>query len=444
MARSHGVLPGGSRVTDHISLGVLAKYFPRAEVDKVLAESGKQSQRQRHLPAHVMVYYTMALGLHMQVSCEEVLRLLVLAFKWLLGSDEQVPVASPSAISRARERLGKAPVRLLHDRLVKPVAKRATKGAFYGRWKLVSLDGSTMEVPDSRANAGHFGKPDGSGQNRSYPQLRFVSLVENGTHILMASHLGPYTTSEIVLGAEVIKALDKHMLCLADRLFYSYQLWQQAVETGAQLVWRVKKNLTLPCLKVLEDGSYLSQLPAHRGSQDKKILVRVVEYTLNGLEDAEPLYRVITTIVDPRQATAAELAALYHERWEIENALDELKTHLRGAKLRLRSLLPELVEQEFYGLMMTHYAVRALMHEAALHSGRDPDELSYVHAVNVIRHWLPLIVASPPPAPQGTTQSRNRRTAQQARRVKSRSPQPTHSQADQDPLPTPTRPAEED
>jgi hypothetical protein len=233
------------------------------------------------------------------------------------------------------------------------------------------------------------------------------------------------------------------MLCLADRFFYSYTLWQKAVTTGAELIWRVKKNLTLPRLQELEDGSYLSRLPAP-SSEDPEIRVRVVEYTLPNIEDAEPLYRVITTLLDPKRAPAEEVAALYHERWEIENALDELKTHLKGPKVTLRSKLPELVEQEFYGFMMTHYAIRALMHEAALHAARDPDELSYTHAINVVRRWLPWVVSLPPPDTPEATPKGDRRAAQQTRRVKPRTPQPTNSQTDQDALPTPEGTPEED
>jgi len=443
MARTLAVLAEGSRLTDYISLGVIAKFFPRRDVDEVLAESGKQSQRQRHLPAHMMVYYVLALGLYMRVSCEEVLRCLLQGINFLLAEDRPVHVASHTAITKARERLGKEPLRLLHDRLVKPIATRSTQGAFYGDWKLVSLDGSTMEVPDTEGNATYFGKPTGSGENRSYPQFRFVSVVENGTHVLIASRLGPYATSELELAPDLIKTLKKGMLCLADRFFYSYTLWQKAVATGAELIWRVKKNLTLPRLQELEDGSYLSRLPAP-SSEDPEIAVRVVEYTLPGIEDAEPLYRVITTLLDPQRAPAEEVAALYHERWEIENALDELKTHLKGPKVTLRSKLPELVEQEFYGLMMTHYAIRALMHEAALHAARDPDELSYTHAVNVVRRWLPWVVVSPPPAATEATPDRHRGTAQQTRRVKPRTPQPTNSQTDQDALPAAPRTSEED
>jgi hypothetical protein len=218
MARTLAVLPEGSRLTDYISLGVIAKYIPRRDVDEVLAESGKQSQRQRDLPAHVMVYYVLALALYMRVSCEEVLRCLLHAFNFLLEQDRPVHVASPSGLTKARERLGKQPLRLLHDRLVKPIATRLTQGAFYGGWKLVSLDGSTMEVPDTEANATYFGKPTGSGETRSCPQFRFVSVVENGTHVLIASRLGPYATSELELAPDLIKALKKGM-CLTSSSF---------------------------------------------------------------------------------------------------------------------------------------------------------------------------------------------------------------------------------
>ena len=191
------------------------------------------------------------------------------------------------------------------------------------------------------------------------------------------------------------------MLCLADRNFFGFDLWKKACKTGADLLWRVKKNLRLPCEKRLPDGSYLSTIygsDKNRRQGAHGIRVRVIEYTLEGVADAEPLYRLLTTILDWEQAPAGDLAALYHERWEIETALDELKTHLRGSKIVLRSKTPDLVRQEFYGLMMTHFAVRGLMHEAALKAGEDPDRLSFLHAVRVVRRKLPHFVAIPPSA----------------------------------------------
>ncbi len=189
------------------------------------------------------------------------------------------------------------------------------------------------------------------------------------------------------------------MLCLADRQFFGHALWREAAASGADLLWRVKKNLRLPREAVLADGSYLTTIYA--GERDRRhevngLRVRVVEYRLEGVAGAEPLYRLVTTILEPARAPAATLAALYHERWEIEGALDELKTHLRGAGLVLRSRTPELVRQEFWGLLLAHFALRGLMHEAALRADEDPDRLSFLHAVRVVRRKLPLFAAVPP------------------------------------------------
>jgi hypothetical protein len=189
------------------------------------------------------------------------------------------------------------------------------------------------------------------------------------------------------------------MLCLADRQFFGYALWRLALDTGADLLWRVKHNLRLPREAGLADGSYLTTVyPSDKDRRHRQagVRVRVVEYRLEGVAGAEPLYRLVTTILDPAQAPAAELAALYHERWEIEGALAELKTQLRGARVVLRSKTPELVRQEFWGLLLAHFAVRGLMHEAALKADEDPDHLSFSHAVRIVRRKLLLFAALSP------------------------------------------------
>lgn len=401
MGRSVARRPSGSRLTDLISVGVLARAVPLWKVEEVLAATGKASRRQRDLPAPVVVYYVMALSLYMQVSSREVLRCLLEGLQWLrLGVT--MAVAGKSGISQARTRLGSDVMRRLHDDLVRPVAGADSRGSWYRRWRLVSLDGSTLDIADDPGNEAAFGRPGASHGEAAFPQIRFVSLVENGTHVLFGTQIAGCTTSEIALAKAVLPALRPGMLCLADRNFFGYEMWRAACATGADLVWRVRKNARLKSERDLPDGSYLSQIyPSERDRRQKTngMAVRVVNYTLEGVDGAEDIYRLITTVVDPESAPADELARLYHERWEIETALDELKTHLRGAKIVLRSKTPELVRQEFYGLLILHFAIRGLMHEAALKADIDPDRLSFVHAVRVIRRKC-FIAGSIPPSGQ--------------------------------------------
>ena len=365
MARTVAALPAGSRITDYISLGVIAKFFPVEKIHAVLEETQRASVRERDLPAHV------------------------------------VKVAGKSGISQARSRLGAEPLQRLYRAVVAPIAEKRTKGAWYRQWRLVSLDGSTLDIADTAENEKTFVRPGASRGSSAFPKIRFVALLENGTHVLWAAHMDAYATDELTLAEQVVPALGHGMLCLADRFFPSYKLWRAAAQTGADLLWRTRQNARLDIDKRLPDGSYLSRIYAStsdRRNRRKGIVVRAVDYHLKGVPDAEPVYRLITTILDPKQAPAKELAALYHERWEIETALDELKTHLRGAQIVLRSKTPELVEQEFYGLLMAHFAIRGLMHEAALKADEDPDRLSFVHAVHVIQRRMARFGAIPPSA----------------------------------------------
>jgi hypothetical protein len=399
MARTTATLASGSRITDYISLGVVTKTFPRTLVDEVLQRAGKTSARQRDFPAHVAMYYVIALALYAEVSYREVLRCLLEGIQWLQGKHPEPRVVAPASISQARERLGWEVVRALHDEVVKPIATEATKGAWFHHWRLVSLDGSTLDVPDEAENREAFGLQTGPNGDSAFPTIRFLSLVETGTRVLFGSRMGPYLTSELTLAEEVLPLLKPGMLCLADRGFYSFRTWGLAIDTGADLVWRIKKSMVLPREKELEDGSYLSRVYGSQNDQKQKrsgVVVRVVDYTLAGLQKAEPIYRLITTILDPGQASAVELAALYQERWGIETAFDELKTHLRAGKLTLRSKTPDLVRQEFYGLLMAHFAIRGLMHEAALTVEVDPDRLSFIHAVRVIRRKMTRVASLPP------------------------------------------------
>ena len=257
----------------------------------------------------------------------------------------------------------------MHDELAGPVATPRTRGAWYRQWRTVSLDGSTLDVADVAANEQAFGRPAASRGRSACPQLRFVALVEGGTHVLFGTRMGAYGESELSLSRKVAGKLREGMLCLADRNFFGYELWTLAGSSGAALAWRLRKNQVLPCERRLRDGSYRSTVHASQREWRQAaggVPVRVVECRLEGVEGAEPLYRLATSVLDPERAPARELAALCHERWAIETAFDALKTPLRGQRIVLRSKKPDLVRQEFYGLLLAHYAVRKLMHEAAL------------------------------------------------------------------------------
>src|SRR3954470_13622136 len=275
MARVPAGLPAGIRVSDHISLGVIARTFPIGEVRRVLAETGKASERERDLPAHVMVYYAIALALHMPSGTREVLRCLLEGLRWLWGA-EAVRVAGRSGISQARTRLGEAPLRRLYERAVRPIATPATKGARYRGWRPVSLDGACLDVADTAENGAAFGRPGAGRGESAFPQLRFVALVENGTHVLFGARLGSFADGETTLAHGALPALRPGMLCLADRPFFGHALWQSAAATGADLLWRVRRDLRLPREARLADGSFLSTIyPSEKDRRHKTAGTRV-------------------------------------------------------------------------------------------------------------------------------------------------------------------------
>lgn len=437
MGRRAVRLPNGNRISDQITLGVLAKTYPLERVKGVLQQSGRASVRQRDLPAHVTVYYVIALALCFEAGYREVLRWMLEGIQWMLGPETTCKVTGKSGITQARQRVGAEPLRILYEEVVRPIAQAGTRGAWYRQWRVVSLDGSTMEMADTPANEAAFGRPGASRGAAAYPQLRLVALVENGTHVLFGTQMGSYATGEVTLARKAVPSLQRGMLCLADRNFIGYELWKQSQASGADLLWRAKKHLRLSCDERLADGSYLSRIypseKARRHNRDA-IIVRVIEYRLEGVPDSEPFYRLLTTILDWEQAPARELAALYHERWEIETALDEFKTHLRGGQMVLRSRTPELVRQEMYGFLLAHFAIRGLMHEAALKADEDPDRLSFVHAVRVIRRKLASFVAFPPGGARRAARRGAARNPSRTCRLKSRAASATRSKAQDEQL----------
>ncbi len=392
MPRAGWVKPqDDERLADHIALGVVTRTYPPEVVDAVVRDTGRGQQRHRLLPARLVVYYVLAMALFSSAGYEEVMRNLVEGLAWESGWRQRWSVPSKSAIFQARARLGVEPLAELFARCCRPLATAATQGSFYRDWQLMSMDGTTLDVADTPANAEEFGRPaSGRGEGGAFPQLRITALAECGTHAIVAASMGPCATGERTLARELLGAMQPAMLVLADRGFSGHPLWAAAAATGADLLWRANGNAVLPVLERFADGSFRSEIVAsddkHRREQVRT--VRVIEYAIvdPGRPQAEETrYRLLTTILDPAAAPASDLAARYAERWEFESALDELKTHQRGPRVVLRSKTPDGVRQEAWGYLCTHYAIRALMHTAATGWGVDPDRLSFTRSLHAAR-----------------------------------------------------------
>ena len=389
----------GRQLSEHVTLGVLTKAVPVAVVDEVLQQTGRQNWRARHLLPRVMVYYVMALTLYAHASYDAVLRELVEGLRWLRWEGAALDLVCKSAITQARVRLGEAPLRELFRRLARPLAEPGAPGAWYQGRRLVSFDGTTIDVPDLPALEQHFGRPAAARGSSGFPQLRLLALLETGSHAIFAAVIAGFSTGEVSLARRIVADLRPGMLCLADRAFVGYSLWRDAAATGADLLWRARGIAIFPCLERLADGSYLSRLypsPDHRRRERDGLTVRIIEYQMPGVPGGDRIYRLVTTVLDPRTAPAADLAALYHERWEDEGVLAEVKVTMPGQRLMLRSRRPDLILQEVYGLLLTHFAIRHLMYEASRQAACDPDTLSFKHTIEIVRRNLPFYAAFPP------------------------------------------------
>jgi hypothetical protein len=387
------------RLSDLVSVGLLTKVFPPDLVDEVIAGVGRTEQRNRSLPARVMAYFAIGMALYAEGSYEDVLAQLTDGLSWSSGWEESWSPPSKSAIFQARSRLGAEPVQQLFSQVAHPLASPETPGAYLAGRRLVAIDGTCLDVADNAENASFFGRPGVSkGEQAAFPLARVVALAECGTHAIFDAVLGPYTDSETELSRQLVGRLEPGMLVLADRAFYGFRLWQQASLTGSDLCWRVKANLKPTHVETLADGSWLAEVKpsGNEGRKALPLLVRVVDYTIDDGRGDHESYRLLTTILDPDVAPAEELALVYAERWEIESAFDELKTHQRGPRTVLRSKSPELVKQEIWGHLCCHFAIRTLMWEAAVHADEDPDRVSFVAALRIARRSVAPRGAFPP------------------------------------------------
>jgi hypothetical protein len=415
---------------DQVTFGVLISQVSREEVDAAIEVCGVREKRSDgKLPAHVSAYLTLALALFADDDYEEVATKVTGSLDRFGCWNAAWTVPTSSGISQARKRLGRKVFAELFDRCCGPVAGDAgptasmaalgtARAAFLRSWRLLAVDGFEVDVPDSKENAAEFGYA-GSGDNRSaYPKARVVALAECGTHAFVAAEVGSYGTGEKTLAQGLYPRLRRDELLTADRGFYSWQAWDIAQATGAALLWRAPTQLDLPVVAVLPDGTYLTVLikPTIRGVRRERLLAaarggvdlgdintvpdafderglpvvhlaRVIEYDVPDRAGGGTgeLIVLLTTIVDPVEARADELADAYHQRWEEETGNDQLKTHLRGPGRVLRSRLPDLVHQEIWAYLIVHHAISALTAKASAAADLDPDRISFTKALRLIR-----------------------------------------------------------
>jgi len=383
------------RLSDLVSVGVLTRVFPPELVDEVIAEVGRTEQRHRSLPARVMAYFSIGMALYSDGSYEDVLAQLTDGLSWASGWQETYSPPSKSAIFQARARLGAEPLAALFERVAKPIGGEQTPGVWLAGRRLVAIDGMCLDVADTPANHDHFGRPGvNKGEQAAFPQARVVALAECGTHAVFAAQIGTYAQTEATLAERLLDRLEPGMLLTADRGFFSYALWRKAIATGADLLWRARtdKSAAKPShVEDLPDGSWLAHLRGTQPAAERRqepMLVRVIDYTIDDGRENPTAYRLFTTLTDPAEVSATDLAAAYAQRWEVELTFDELKTHQRGPRTVLRSKSPDLVLQEIWGHLCCHYAIRSLMTQAATHSGHDPDRVSFVAALRITRQTL--------------------------------------------------------
>jgi hypothetical protein len=409
MAETDGV--AGGRLTDWISLGVLASQVPADAIDDAVEATGRQAQRRGgKLPPRVVAYLVMALALFADEDYEEVAaRLAGTLADWGGWEESWGRVPTSGGITQARQRLGAEPMEELFRQVAAPVADLDTGGAFLGPWRLMSIDGMEWDVPDTAANRKAFGVHEAGGGEAACPKARVVTVSECASHAPVLAAIGPGRggkgSGEQSLARSLYPRLEEDWLVIADRGFFNWDAWRTAAGTGAALLWRVKSDIRLPVLELLPDGSYRSVLiwpkatpkqrealigAARRGDYldpERACPVRVVEYDVpdrDGDGKGE-LIALVTTVTDMRRAPAAVLAAAYHERWEHETGNAQVKTYLRGPGRVLRSGSPDMVKQELWGYLLTHYAISALICTAATNSGIDPDRVKFKRTVRVVR-----------------------------------------------------------
>lgn len=376
--------------TQEATLDALGQTVSRARIEMLLRSLHCTEQRARKLTMVLAVLLCIAMNLFTEEAIDDVLAKLLQGPRFLRPDDDLVP-ASASAICQRRQQLGVAPMAALFREVCHPLATPATRDAFVCGWRVMAIDGTTEDVADTPANVEHFGRPHGGRGDGAFPQVRAVYLCECGTHAICDAEILPLAVSERVGGLRVLRSVGPGMLVTWDRGFHGFDMCVQTRQRRAHFLGRVSSQVQLKPLRRLADGSYLAEIkPSEkaRRRRGERLLVRVIEYTINdpARTGHHERHRLITSLLNPVVYPALTLACAYHERWDVEITIDEVDTHQRRPHQPLRSRTPNGVLQEMYGLLIAHYAIRVVMHEAALRAEVAPDRLSFVNTVRILRN----------------------------------------------------------
>jgi hypothetical protein len=374
-------------------LKALETAIPSAAIEQAIGEAEAREERKRALPSHLVVCLIIAMSLWSSASMRTVLKNLVdgLSEAWVrVGQYWRVPCKS--SITEARQRVRPQVMSRLFAQGVRPLATVETPGAFLGGPRVMAVDGTVLDVPDSKANARVFGYPTSRlGTNAAFPKVRLVLLIEAGTHLIVDALMSPYRIGERARVKKLLRSVTSGMLLIWDRGLHSYAMVKATLTQRCDYLGRVPANVKFQVELVLEDGSYLSWIAPDGKSKKKggtKIPVRVIEYTID-IDGEQQTYRLITSLMNIVLFPALLLAKEYHRRWEVENTIDELKVHHRERKTPIRSQNPREVVQEVYGWLLGHWAVRSLMFQVADHAQISPLRLGFTGTLNVVRRAVP-------------------------------------------------------
>ena len=392
---------GPAGLGDRPLLEALAAAIPDESVEAAIDATGTRERRRRLLPTHLVVTLVVAMGLWASESMRHVLAEVVAGWREGTASDQaDWHLPSTAAIVQARQRAGARLFRALFQAVARPIATAQTPSAFLGGLRLMAIDGTTLDVADTPENDRAFGRPTTKRGDGAFPQIRVLALIETGTPVICDAVIRPFGTGEVPTALRLLRSVGPGMLLLWDRGFHAYEMVRTTFAQQAHFLGRTKKNSVLRPTEILADGSFLARIypsPEARRRDKDGIELRVIEYALDTpAGPGREKYRLITSLLDERTFPAAQLAATYHERWEIETALDEVKVHQWAHPRPLRSKHPREVVQEVYGLLLAHLAIRTVMYQAAQRAGIDPDRLSFTGALRVLRRAIPRAQRTPP------------------------------------------------